>query len=63
VLRDPTLEDMLIDVKGLVLGLSCGVEELGKTIDVLLIVIVMMEGRRKAQDHEGQKPFDSGVIV
>jgi len=23
VLRDPTLEDMLIDVEGLVVGLSC----------------------------------------
>jgi len=22
----------------------------------------MIEGKRKAQDHEGQKPFDSGVI-
>jgi hypothetical protein len=35
-------------------------EELGKTIDVLLTVM-MMEGKRKAQDHEAQKPFDSGV--
>jgi len=31
-------------------------EELEKTM-----LTVMIEGRRKAQDHEGQKPFDSGV--
>jgi hypothetical protein len=36
-------------------------EELGKRIEMLLTVM-MMEGKRKAQDHEGQKPFDSGVI-
>ena len=36
-------------------------EELGKTIEMLLTVM-MEEGKRKAQDHEGQKPFDGGVI-